>query len=162
MRRSRSRLTQVLVGALIAALVGLGLVNLVEAHRVEARQASAHQALTVAVSQMRTLLSVEPATVRTVSDSLLGQATRRFRAQLEQIRAQFARSVQQGGISSRARVTADGVRTMSADRVRALIALDLSLHRAAGTAPTVRPLRLLVDLVRHEGRWLLAEVRFVP
>jgi Mce-associated membrane protein len=93
---------------------------------------------------------------------MLDGATGAFRAQFDQRAKPFLDTVRQAHVESTGSITEAGVESATAEAVTVLVAATAQVSNTAGPGGTPRDYRLRL-VVRHEsGRWLVADVSFVP
>jgi Mce-associated membrane protein len=93
---------------------------------------------------------------------MLDGATGTFRTQFDQRAKPFLDTVREAKVESTGSISEAGVESAAGDTVTVLVAATAQVSNTAGPAGSPRDYRLRL-VVRHEaGRWLVADVNFVP
>ncbi|HWN36014.1 MAG TPA: hypothetical protein VNP03_24895 [Pseudonocardia sp.] len=153
------------LAVLAAAVLALLVVAAVPAVRVlGAWRTGADRSAAVQAARQETL-NLTTLSFRTADrdiQRMLDGATGTFRAQFDQRAKPFLDTVRQAKVESTGSITEAGVESAGADTVTVLVAATAQVSNTAGPGGTPRDYRLRL-VVRHEaGRWLVADVSFVP
>jgi Mce-associated membrane protein len=153
------------LAALAAAVLALLVVAAVPAVRVLGGWSRASDRSAAVAAARQETLNLTTVSFRTADRDvrrMLDCATGAFREQFDQRAKPFLDTVREARVESTGSIADAGVESTAADMVTVLVAATAQVSNAAGPGATPRDYRLRL-VVRHEaGRWLVADVSFVP
>ena len=155
----------VVLAALAAAVLALLVVAAVPAVRVLggwSRAADRSAAVAAARQETLNLTTVSFRTADRDVQRMLDGATGAFREQFDQRAKPFLDTVREARVESTGSIADAGVESAGADTVTVLVAATAQVSNAAGPGATPRDYRLRLVVRREAGRWLVADVSFVP
>lgn len=154
---------------LVAALTALTLLALTallwsgwslrKDHQAEDRRTAA---VSVADQQALRLLGISTDNVDAQIKELLANSTGDFKRQLAGIEANFGTVVKQGKVASTGQVVSKGLTSIDDKKARVILALTSQVSNADTKTPEARLYRIVVDLAREDGRWLVSGMQFAP
>lgn len=161
MRRPRLSRVDLLLGALVLALVAGGLAlgaKWTEARETEERYAAVLDAARAEALAFTTLdhRSVEEDTAR-VLEGATGSFKRQFEASLDQL----TELATQNESVSKGKVLSAGVVSADADSARVVVVADSTVSNVNTPSPQPRHYRIQMDLVRQGDQWLASDLEFV-
>lgn len=155
----------VALGALAVAVLALLVVAAMPAGRLfGAWRTGSDRSAAVQAARQETL-NLTTVSFRTADrdiQRMLDGATGAFREQFDQRAKPFLDTVRQARVESTGSIAESGVESTGDNTVTVLVAATAQVSNTAGPGATPRDYRLRL-VVRHEaGRWLVADVSFVP
>ena len=161
MRRPRLSRVDLLLGALVLALVAGGLAlgaKWTEARQTEQRYAAVLDAARAEALAFTTLdhRSVDEDTAR-VLEGATGSFKRQFAASLDQL----TELATQNESVSKGKVLSAGVVSADADSARVVVVADSTVSNVNTPSPQPRHYRIQMDLVRQGDEWLASDLEFV-
>ncbi|HEX4360587.1 MAG TPA: hypothetical protein VH141_23850 [Pseudonocardia sp.] len=159
----------VALAALAAAVLALLVAAAAPAGRLLGAWRTASDRSAAVLAARQETLNLTTVSFRTADrdiQRMLDGATGAFRSQFDQRAKPFLDTVRQARVESTGSIAEAGVEStgtdMDTDTVTVLVAATAQVSNVAGPGATPRDYRLRL-VVRHEaGRWLVADVSFVP
>lgn len=160
-------------GAVVAALAVLAVVLLVlvlnqpDVKRVDDKATFSSLekgALAAARQEVVKLTTLSPKTAKAQVKSLLGDATGSFRKDLSKIASQLEQAVVKAKVTTQGKIVESGVQSTNSDQqtVTVLVAASQQVKNASAPDGEPRSYRMTVTMQRTNGKWLVANMAFVP
>ena len=161
MRRPRLSRVDLLLGALVLALVAGGLMlgaQWTEARETEQRYAAV---LDAARAEALAFTTLDHRTVDEDTARVLEGATGSFKRQFEASLDQLTELAAQNESVSKGKVLSAGVVSADADSARVVVVADSTVSNVNTPSPQPRHYRIQMDLVRQGDEWLASDLEFV-
>ena len=161
MRRPRLSRVDLLLGALVLALVAGGLA--IGAQWTEARETEQRYAavLDAARAEALAFTTLDHRTVDEDTARVLEGATGSFKRQFEASLDQLTELATQNESVSKGTVLSAGVVSADADSARVVVVADSTVSNVNTPSPQPRHYRIQMDLVRQGDEWLASDLEFV-
>lgn len=160
-RRPRALAATVVVSVVLIVLLaaGGGVLWYVRAqHSHQERDA----AITVAARQtVLALLTLDPKNVRDSVDKVLSGATGRWRQEFSKQAEQFTKMIPERKVRSDATVTDSAIQSADDNRATVLVSANAAIRNTDSPKGYPGVYRVLMDLERQGGRWLVSDLQLV-
>lgn len=160
-----ARTLAALMGLLAAALVGLVAWSVVLGLQVWDKQrleAERHEVMHAARQQTVDLFSLDYRKPEQGINRILDGATGNFRDTFANGTQVFEQYLPTTKSITTPEIHSAGLTSMDADSAEVLVAADTLVRTEKQKDPVVRHYRMAWSLERHDGRWLVSDLRFIP
>ena len=165
-RRPRSRLYGWLIAALAAVCVGLIVVGVLagsavwRGHNEDIDRAAATDA---ARAEVTNILQIDPKTIDADVQRIIDGSTGAFKNDFTSRKDVFSSVVKEQNVTSTSEIRAAGVESSTDTQASVLVAATSTVTNSASTGqPEARDYRIRVQVQKEAGRWLAAQIDFVP
>lgn len=161
MRRTRLSRLDLVLGALVLALVAGGVV--LGARWVEARETQQRydDVLAAARAEALAFTTLDHRTVEEDAARVLDGATGSFERQFEGSLDQLTELATQNESISKGKILSAGVVSADGDSARVVVVADSTVMNVNTPSPQPRHYRIQMDLVRRGEEWLTSDLEFV-
>ena len=165
-RRTRSRLYGWLIAALALVCAGLATVGVLaglavwRGHNEDLDRAAATDA---ARAEVTNILQIDPKTIDADVQRIIDGSTGEFKNDFTARKDVFASVVKEQNVTSTSAIRAIGVESSTDTQASVLVAATSTVTNTASPGqPQARDYRIRVQLQKVTGRWLAAQIEFVP
>lgn len=159
-----ARVPAILATVLAVAIVGLATASVLLGLRVyEKRQAEAAREAAVAAArqEMVNFLSLDHRTLDRDLDRVLQGATGEFKDMMGSGSSKVQDVMKEAKSSSEGEVLSAGIISIDKDSAEVLVVADATVRSDNTKKPTSRHYRAQLTLERHDGRWLVSNLRWM-
>jgi Mce-associated membrane protein len=122
-----------------------------------------NDAITVAArDEALALLVLSPENVQATFDKVLANSTGGWRQEFAQQADQFTQVVRKGQVRSQATISESGIQTADDNHAVVLVSANAVIHNVDSPQGYPGVYRILMNLQRQDGRWLVSDLQFVP
>jgi Mce-associated membrane protein len=164
-RRPRTRARMLILGALLAVVVGLAVAGgLAGGTAASANDQNQERTAVLAAARQEVLsiISISSGSLSSDLSRIAAGATGDFKTEVTSQKSSFSTIIKQQKVTSSGSIAAAGVESVKGDKATVLVAATATVKNTQSPKGAARDYRMQVTLQKVNGHWLAAQMEFVP